>query len=245
MSGGKGNYNFKIVLLGEGCVGKTSCVVRYVEDNFNPKHATTLQASFLNKKINIRGARCNLSIWDTAGQERFHALGPIYYRDANGAILIYDITDADSFQKVKNWVRELRKMLGTGIDLAIAGNKTDLEEQRRVDSAVAEEYARTVGARHFHTSAKQNRGIEDLFLDLAQQMMATADKKAKSGGGGGSRADGAGGSGGGGRNNIRIVDDVQPAARQKSKCCGGGGNSDGDVVTGIPVDAVDIAASSQ
>ena len=58
------------------------------------------QASFLNKKINIRGARCNLSIWDTAGQERFHALGPIYYRDANGAILIYDITDADSFQKV-------------------------------------------------------------------------------------------------------------------------------------------------
>ena len=66
-----------------------------------------------------------------------------------------------------------------------------------------------MGARHFHTSAKQNRGIEDLFLDLAQQMMATADKKAKSGGGGGTRADGAGGSGGGGRNNIRIVDDVQ------------------------------------
>ena len=75
--------------------------------------------------------------------------------------------------------------------------------------SVSLRYARTVGARHFHTSAKQNRGIEDLFLDLAQQMMATADKKAKSGGGGGSRADGAGGSGGGGRNNIRIVDDIE------------------------------------
>ena len=68
----------------------------YIKENL----ICVFQASFLNKKINIRGARCNLSIWDTAGQERFHALGPIYYRDANGAILIYDITDADSFQKV-------------------------------------------------------------------------------------------------------------------------------------------------
>lgn len=100
----------------------------------------SLQASFLNKKLNIRGHRCNLSIWDTAGQERFHALGPIYYRDANGAILIYDVTDADSFQKVKNWVKELRKMLGNDINLAIAGNKIDLEAQRRVDAQVAEEW---------------------------------------------------------------------------------------------------------
>ena len=97
------------------------------------------QASFLNKKLNLRGKRINLSIWDTAGQERFHALGPIYYRDANGAILVYDITDQDSFGKVKNWVKELRKMLGTDINLAIAGNKIDLEEQRRVDAQMAEE----------------------------------------------------------------------------------------------------------
>ena len=98
-----------------------------------------LQASFLNKKLNLRGKRVNLSIWDTAGQERFHALGPIYYRDANGAILVYDITDADSFVKVKNWVKELRKMLGADINLAIAGNKVDLEKQRRVDVQMAEE----------------------------------------------------------------------------------------------------------
>jgi len=93
-------YNFKIVLLGEGCVGKTSCVLRYVEDAFNDKHLTTLQASFLTKKLNIRGKRVTLNIWDTAGQERFHALGPIYYRDADGAVLVYDITDTDSFGKV-------------------------------------------------------------------------------------------------------------------------------------------------
>ena len=86
----------------------------------------------MSKRLNIRGKRVTLSIWDTAGQERFHALGPIYYRDANGAVLVYDITDADSFIKVKNWVKELRKMLGNDISLIIVGNKIDLEKQRRV-----------------------------------------------------------------------------------------------------------------
>ncbi|XP_034433684.1 ras-related protein Rab-21 isoform X2 [Hippoglossus hippoglossus] len=114
-------YSFKVVLLGEGCVGKTSLVLRYCENKFNDKHITTLQASFLTKKLNITGKRVNLAIWDTAGQERFHALGPIYYRDSNGAILVYDITDEDSFQKVKNWVKELRKMLGNEICLCIVG----------------------------------------------------------------------------------------------------------------------------
>lgn len=157
-------HNFKVVLLGEGCVGKTSLVLRYVENKFNDKHFSTvqvqtlnplfiitclcldclylfrlsLQASFLVKKLNIGGRRINLSIWDTAGQEKFHALGPIYYRGSNGAILVYDITDQNSFQMVKNWVKELRKMLGAEICLVIAGNKTDLERDRHVTIEEAE-----------------------------------------------------------------------------------------------------------
>ncbi|XP_052808212.1 ras-related protein Rab-21-like [Mya arenaria] len=168
------NFDFKVVLLGEGCVGKTSLVLRYVENKFNDKHLTTLQASYLTKKLNIAGKRVNLSIWDTAGQERFHALGPIYYRDSNGAILVYDITDEDSFQKVKNWVKELRKMLGNEICLCIAGNKIDLEKDRHVTVAEAEAYAASVGARHFHTSAKMNKGIEEMFLDVAKNMIEKA-----------------------------------------------------------------------
>lgn len=97
-----------------------------------------VQASFVNKKINISGRRVNLSIWDTAGQEKFHALGPIYYRMSNGAVLVYDITDQDSFQKVKNWVKELKKMLGNEVCLTIAGNKIDLEKDRNVPNDVAE-----------------------------------------------------------------------------------------------------------
>ncbi|XP_061524240.1 ras-related protein Rab-21 isoform X1 [Phycodurus eques] len=167
-TGGGKSFSFKVVLLGEGCVGKTSMVLRYCENKFNDKHITTLQASFLTKKLNITGKRVNLAIWDTAGQERFHALGPIYYRDSNGAVLVYDITDEDSFQKVKSWVRELRKMLGNDICLCIVGNKIDLDKDRNVSTEEAESYATSVGAKHYQTSAKLNKGIEELYLDLCK-----------------------------------------------------------------------------
>lgn len=170
-------YNLKVVLLGEGCVGKTSIVLRYVEDKFNNKHISTLQASFLTKRITVGDKRVQLNIWDTAGQERFHALGPIYYRASNGAILVYDITDQDSFQKVKNWVKELKKMLGTDIVITIVGNKTDLDKDRTVHIDEAQSYAQAVGATFFETSAKQNEGIEELFLELTTLMIQHSDLK--------------------------------------------------------------------
>lgn len=216
-SGNRSN-SFKVVLLGEGAVGKTSLVLRYVENKFNDKHVTTLQASFLNKKLNIGGKRVNLAIWDTAGQERFHALGPIYYRDSNGAILVYDITDEDSFKKVQNWVKELRRMLGNDIALCIAGNKTDMEKERHVPVEEAEAYAASVGARHFHTSAKLNKGIEEMFLDMSKRMVEKAEEDLARGGNRVST---------GGRNkNVVIVDDDAPQQQQgRSGCCGGGGAS--------------------
>ncbi|NXW50132.1 RAB21 protein, partial [Nyctiprogne leucopyga] len=120
-AGGR-SFSFKVVLLGEGCVGKTSLVLRYCENKFNDKHITTLQ---VRAGPGAGGEPPAPGCWAgarwEAGQERFHALGPIYYRDSNGAILVYDITDEDSFQKVKNWVKELRKMLGNEICLCIVG----------------------------------------------------------------------------------------------------------------------------
>ncbi|KAI9561822.1 hypothetical protein GHT06_012783 [Daphnia sinensis] len=172
-----GQLHFKIVLLGEGCVGKTSLVLRYVEDKFHEKHFSTIQASFLTKKINLEGQRVTLAIWDTAGQERFHALGPIYYRDSHAAILVYDITDQDSFVKVQNWVKELKRILGDKVILAIVGNKTDLDKERNVPADEASEYARSVGATHYQTSAKTNRGIEELFLDVTQQLLRVAESQ--------------------------------------------------------------------
>jgi len=169
-------FNFKVVILGEGCVGKTSLVLRYVNNTFNEKHATTIQASFLSKRLNIDGKKVNLAIWDTAGQERFHSLGPIYYRDADGALLVYDITDVDSFAKVKNWVKELRKMLGPEIVLCIAGNKCDMERTRTVPLADAESYSASVGAKHYSTSAKLDKGIsEPLFIEFTHRLIEKAN----------------------------------------------------------------------
>uniref|UniRef100_A0A3Q3GN61 Ras-related protein Rab-21 n=1 Tax=Labrus bergylta TaxID=56723 RepID=A0A3Q3GN61_9LABR len=204
-AGGTGGrtYSFKVVLLGEGCVGKTSLVLRYCENKFNDKHITTLQASFLTKKLNITGKRVNLAIWDTAGQERFHALGPIYYRDSNGAILVYDITDEDSFQKVKNW-----------ICLCIVGNKIDLDKDRHVSVEEAESYAESVGAKHYHTSAKLNKGIEELFLDLCKRMMETAQADARLKGNGASQSASS-------RRGVQIVDD-EPQATPAGGCCSSG-----------------------
>eukprot|EP00020_Sapocribrum_chincoteaguense_P003290 CAMPEP_0170749386 /NCGR_PEP_ID=MMETSP0437-20130122/10367_1 /TAXON_ID=0 /ORGANISM="Sexangularia sp." /LENGTH=223 /DNA_ID=CAMNT_0011088305 /DNA_START=57 /DNA_END=723 /DNA_ORIENTATION=+ len=162
---------FKVVLLGNGAVGKSSIVLRYTQNVFEPNHITTVQAAFRTKTLNVDGSRVTLAIWDTAGQERFHALGPIYYRDAKGAILVYDITDRDSFVKVQSWVKELRKMLGPSISLVIAGNKVDLERNRAVPIAEAERYAASVGATHYSTSAKLNKGIGEMVVGLTRKMI--------------------------------------------------------------------------
>ena len=151
----------KIVLLGEGRVGKTSILLRYVRGHYQEKQQSTLQASYLDKRIDLGGGQnAQLSVWDTAGQERFHALGPIYYRDADGALLVYDITDLESFSKVRKWIKELRKIVGNDIAITIAGNKADLERNRQVDEKEVFAYAASVGATHFYTSAKQNMGLD-------------------------------------------------------------------------------------
>jgi len=204
-------HNFKVVLLGEGCVGKTSTVLRFVENKFVPKHLSTLQAAFINKKVTVDGKQVNLSIWDTAGQERFHALGPIYYRDSQGAILVYDITDEDSFRKVQTWVKELKKMLGSDICLVIAGNKVDLEKKRNVDRRTAEQYADSVGAAHIHTSAKLNQGIEEVFQTISQRMIERAESKIPLE---------AARYSGRNRTPVYILDDSDPPPPPRPGCCG-------------------------
>jgi GTPase SAR1 family protein len=99
-------------------------------------------------------------------------LTPLFFVQHLGAILVYDITDRNSFVRVQNWVKELRKMLGKDIILVIAGNKMDLEKNRQVTLAEAEQYAKEVGARHFSTSAKLNKGINELFIDLTTSALA-------------------------------------------------------------------------
>ncbi|BBM99405.1 Ras-related protein Rab-21 [Marchantia polymorpha subsp. ruderalis] len=198
---------FKLVLLGDGRVGKTSMVLRYVNNIFSDKQTATIQASYLTKRVNVDGLTVTLAIWDTAGQERFHALGPIYYRDADAAVLVYDLMDKDSFARVKSWVKELRKMANKNIVLTIAGNKCDMDRHRTVDLQDSERYAESIGAHHFLTSAKSNTGIEEAFLDVAKRVLEV--RKGESPEGMSSVAH---------RKSLIVVDD-QPQAPPPSKCC--------------------------
>ncbi|XP_042515966.1 ras-related protein Rab-21-like isoform X1 [Macadamia integrifolia] len=163
--------SFKLVLLGDGRVGKTSLVVRYVNNAFSEKQEATVQASYLTKRLVIEGVPITLAIWDTAGQERFHALGPIYYRDADAALLVYDITDDETFIRVKNWVKELQQMAPKNIIMAIAANKSDLVRSKKFELQEAESYAASIGAKIFVTSAKLGSGIDEVFLDIATRVL--------------------------------------------------------------------------
>lgn len=205
MNSSSGTLRFKVVLLGEGRVGKTSILLRYVRGNFDDSQQSTSQASYLDKKISLTGQAVSLSIWDTAGQERFHSLVPIYYRDANGAVLVYDITDYESFSRVRKWVKELRTNGDSNICIIICGNKIDLAKDRRVTEEEATQYAESVGANHIYTSAKQGKGLDEAFNDLARKMVerrrATQPRNGKS--------------------SLRFVDDdhARPPVNKSDGCC--------------------------
>ena len=112
----------------------------------------------------------NLNIWDTAGQERYHALNAVYYRGSAGALIVYDVTDADSFDKVKIWSVELRKYLEGDTPIVIAGNKCDMPT-RTVDLAVAEDYARQNNFTHISTSAKSGHNVEETFALIGEKII--------------------------------------------------------------------------
>ncbi|MES1909092.1 MAG: hypothetical protein MHM6MM_001897 [Cercozoa sp. M6MM] len=169
---------FKLVLLGEGRVGKTSLLIRYVEDQFTANRVSTLQAHFREKQVTVNGQDVILSIWDTAGQERFQALGPIYYRDALGALLVFDVTDRGSFNRVAHWCTELRKIVGDEIAIVIAENKIDLHKNRQVSEDEAGEFAKSVGAALVRTSAKTGEGVDSAFLTVAKIVCQRLSDKA-------------------------------------------------------------------
>jgi len=162
----------KIVILGDTGVGKTSIVLQYVENRFNVMSSPTIGASFLSKTMWIDGVRCRLQLWDTAGQERFRSLAPMYYRGAAAAVLVYDVTSPETFKKVKEWVKELRTNVFEEITLVVVGNQVD-KPYPKVTKEEASEYAASIGALFFETSAKKNTGIEELFLEIAKLLVET------------------------------------------------------------------------
>uniref|UniRef100_A0A0A9Y1I5 Ras-related protein Rab-21 n=1 Tax=Lygus hesperus TaxID=30085 RepID=A0A0A9Y1I5_LYGHE len=167
----------KVVVLGAQGVGKTSMVVRYIGKMFSHHISPTIGASFFTCNINKGEIRVKLQVWDTAGQERFRSMAPMYYRNANAALLVFDITHPSSFSSIKSWVKELQRNVEEPLILCVVGNKTDLESQRKISREEAEQYAHSIAATYFEASALNDSGIEDIFLCCADGMVTLSQDK--------------------------------------------------------------------
>uniref|UniRef100_A0A4W5MHZ7 small monomeric GTPase n=1 Tax=Hucho hucho TaxID=62062 RepID=A0A4W5MHZ7_9TELE len=191
---------FKLVLLGESAVGKSSLVLRFVKGQFHEYQESTIGAAFLTQTVCLDDTTVKFEIWDTAGQERYHSLAPMYYRGAQAAIVVYDITNTDTFTRAKNWVKELQRQASPNIVIALAGNKADLANKRAISVLPF------VFLLFMETSAKTAMNVNEIFMAIAKKL-----PKNEPAGGAGGRA--------GGRAGV----DLQEAAPQAggSKCCGG------------------------
>ena len=179
--------SLKIVLIGETSVGKTSIICQFIDQVFQADQQSTIGGTFSTKKIKCsNGKIIKLEIWDTAGQERYRSVTKMFYKDANVAILVYDITSKYSFEELKRyWVEQVIESAPKDIILAIIANKYDLLEKEQVDEEEAREYAAKINAMFAVTSAKNNSGINDLFIEIAKkytgaESAVTVDEKDES-----------------------------------------------------------------
>lgn len=163
----------KVVLLGSSGVGKSSIIFRYVSNEWDEHQQTTLGAAFMDKQLDYRGVRFKFQIWDTAGQEKYAPLAQMYYRDANVAILVYDITNKDSFMGLKTWNNELAEKGPKNIVLAVVGNKCDLKDKGQVTASEGQKYAKSCKAIFMETSAKENIGVTSLFESICDGLIDT------------------------------------------------------------------------
>eukprot|EP00906_Rhabdomonas_costata_P038361 RCo054129 len=174
---------FKLVLLGETAVGKSSLVLRFVREEFYEYQESTIGAAFLTHTITLppNDDQVKFEIWDTAGQERYRSLAPMYYRGAAAAVVVYDITSYESFTRAKAWVKELNQRADANIVIALAGNKSDLAEKRAVEEKEAAAYAEENGIIHMETSAKMNHNVTKLFQAIGSKLPISREAPAASG----------------------------------------------------------------
>jgi small GTP-binding protein len=130
----------------------------------------SFSAAFLTQTVQLDESTVKFEIWDTAGQERYRSLAPMYYRGAAAAIVVYDITNPDSFTGAKSWVKELQRRGDPNVVIALAGNKADLDSRRKVEFEEANAYAEENGILHLETSAKNANNVKALFVEIAKKL---------------------------------------------------------------------------
>ena len=165
------DYLFKLLLIGDSGVGKSCLLLRFADDTYTESYISTIGVDFKIRTIELDGKCIKLQIWDTAGQERFRTITSSYYRGAHGIIIVYDITDKDSYNNVKQWLNEIERYANESVNKLLVGNKADLEEKRMVQTDTAKEYAASSDINFLETSAKEKMNVERSFMKIAAQIM--------------------------------------------------------------------------
>ncbi len=171
-------FSYKIILLGPGAVGKTSLFHRFVMNEFTSSYRMTMGVDFLKKELRIHNNTINLTIWDVAGQERFKFMRKNYYRGAQGALLIFDLTRENTLNKLINkWYSEMTQFLSNDIPFLLIGNKLDLIKEigSIVDSNSAKEFAESKESIYIETSAKTGENVDDAFVELTRRILLKTD----------------------------------------------------------------------
>lgn len=164
------DYMFKILLIGDTNVGKSCLLLRFADDTYTGSFISTIVVDFKIRTIEVDHKIIKLQIWDTAGQERFRTITSSYYRGAHGIIVVYDVTDKESFNHVPEWLNEIEKYACENVNKLLFGNKSDLTAKRVVSTEQGKEFAESQGIEFLETSAKEATNVEQAFLTLATQI---------------------------------------------------------------------------
>ncbi|KAL6735341.1 hypothetical protein Aduo_005791 [Ancylostoma duodenale] len=167
----------KVIMLGAAGVGKTAIITRFVDNYWMDRAIPTIGVDFTGRTVNVDGRPVRIQIWDTAGQERFHSLIPSYLREARGVIVVYDVTNRDSFYEVRRWLSEIRKHRDDEVEIIIVGNKTDCDGREVSLSEALSSYAES-GLTVMETSARTGYNVKMLFHTIARRVYEapTADE---------------------------------------------------------------------
>ncbi|CAD7704037.1 unnamed protein product, partial [Ostreobium quekettii] len=164
------DYLFKLLLIGDSGVGKSCLLLRFADDTYTESYISTIGVDFKIRTVELESKVIKLQIWDTAGQERFRTITSSYYRGAHGIIVVYDVTDQDSFNNVKTWLNEIDRYASENVNKLLVGNKSDLTAKKVVDYQTAKAFADELGIPFLETSAKNASNVEQAFMTMAQEI---------------------------------------------------------------------------
>jgi len=170
------DYLFKLLLIGNSAVGKSSLLLRFSDNIFNESFLPTIGVDFKIRTFDLNSKTVTLQIWDTAGQERFKTITSSYYKGAHGIIMTYDITDKQSFRDIDNWLAEVEKHASENVNKLLVGNKCDLEANRQVTYEEGKAYADQLGIKFIETSAKNSVNVDNAFFTMANEIKSRVQK---------------------------------------------------------------------